>query len=1135
MLQHNWRKIGRWAALIGATFIGLLVLLLGIARSYLSDARVQKIIQDAVVTQTGAPCELGGVHWGITEGIELRDGKIGAPPGYSQSLLRFSRVAVAWSFWDLFALRLRLREIAFEGLWVVLEKTATGWNFAPQKPSAASSSSPAAPEKPPAEVTPTPFSLPSLPIEVIVERLFFELRGIEVLEPQRSIHAERVVLEGAFLGKGQSISTDLTLQVLGEKPDAPGRVTLVQTQSPKNVLINEAFRFAIRARGYGDLEVQLKNRTTIESSELPRLDVQGEMELRANLLTRTLTLNKNLWKVGERSFLEMTGEANQLFGDAGLQLQNTTLLLDLAEMSALLKTFVSEQRMAGTVAVSLPPTSVSLAALQHPEHLQTTVHAEGQNISVQVNGQRVEAGNLLMTLQLQNGNATLSNQFKAQKLVVPPQEVVDLNVDLFVQTPLQPWLAPSPDGNVDAKLRIDAAQLSLGEQSLTQLTVKLGVLSPVELLQKKKSQNPAKIDLSFSLGSYANKTLRIPAIGQKLHMLLYDLQGNRFDIGELTGQAGRFMDWQASGSFDEVLSARPRIANFTWTLGVADLAKPMALFPDLKNNLEIGGSVELRFRAQGIVPYQQLQQQAVLPHVDMNSGETTWTQAVQMYADYFQGWSDRFAQGLPFSASVALKTEKLIYHDAQNSVDGLHMLATAGLAHTGPFFHVDLGIDDVSSPVVMRGLGWQLRSDFQKGVFVGTSDFKLDHYEQASLVAPMTKVSFDVVTRYKLGGDFVVDKCEVVAPSLGLTANVQGLVTKPLRVALARGWEKPNLAGVDVELAYTLLVDQKHLTAMTSGGPELSGALGFDGEATVKNGQATIHSILHAQDFFYKTPDLLVEKMNGSIPMDFQFRFSKDSEGTVIARDLPLGEGVMTLLTDEQSLKERPVRAPYYSRLRAYRRAHGLRAQKIVSGRYEIEDFLLEGEVRQGQVLVDWFTMHILGGDVSGDLALQIARDASFQGLANMKITNMDASYFAALNLKPGADSELSADMRMAFVFAPSVRDFSLDMNVTKIGAQTLDRFIQLLDPEGRNKSLQDTRGYLWYARLDGLSVWTRYENLNMDLSYKFLPSIPGLGLLWRPIPTELVRRYRLTEKLDVYLQPAIDAYVAPYLGWAAN
>jgi hypothetical protein len=183
-------------------------------------------------------------------------------------------------------------------------------------------------------------------------------------------------------------------------------------------------------------------------------------------------------------------------------------------------------------------------------------------------------------------------------------------------------------------------------------------------------------------------------------------------------------------------------------------------------------------------------------------------------------------------------------------------------------------------------------------------------------------------------------------------------------------------------------------------------------------------------------------------------------------------------------------------------------------------------------LLVDRLGMHILGGDIDGNMALQIGRDASLRTDVAVKVSNIDASYFKVLQMEPGPHAELSADMQLGFMAARRGRDLTFDVNVTKIGSDTLDRFLLFLDGGDEDGPMSDIRGYLGLVVLKGVKAWVRFENLNMDLDAAPFLRIPTTTLGYPNIDREILRRFSLTGFLDTSLQNVIDETIAPMLGW---
>ncbi|MEM6731918.1 MAG: hypothetical protein AAF658_10200, partial [Myxococcota bacterium] len=144
----------------------------------------------------------------------------------------------------------------------------------------------------------------------------------------------------------------------------------------------------------------------------------------------------------------------------------------------------------------------------------------------------------------------------------------------------------------------------------------------------------------------------------------------------------------------------------------------------------------------------------------------------------------------------------------------------------------------------------------------------------------------------------------------------------------------------------------------------------------------------------------------------------------------------------------------------------------------------------------------------------------SVSGTMDLKLSNIDASTFPALDLEPGPESEVDADSSFQFEFAENRRDLTGNMNVTRMSSTALDRFLQLLDPQEENASIQGTRFWLDLAQINGVALWLAYENLNMDLDANSIIKIPFTGYGFPSFERELLRRYSLSESLDLYLDP---------------
>jgi hypothetical protein len=269
-----------------------------------------------------------------------------------------------------------------------------------------------------------------------------------------------------------------------------------------------------------------------------------------------------------------------------------------------------------------------------------------------------------------------------------------------------------------------------------------------------------------------------------------------------------------------------------------------------------------------------------------------------------------------------------------------------------------------------------------------------------------------------------------------------------------------------------------------------------------------------------------VQNVNGTLPFDVRLVFGPNDAATPLAFQVGFGGGRVALLTSGDDIRNKPSRPVHYARLVPYRRRQGLSVERIESGVMQLSNIALDARVRDGVLAADRIAMNVLGGDVLGEMAVQLDRHNRVVGLVDFKTSNIDASNFEGLDLEPGPASELSADINVAMVFGPAERDLAVTMNVTKVGDQAFDRLLQALSDNGKDEKMESYRSQLGLVDIREVAIWMRYENLNMDLDYSAV--VPG----YSPIPREMLRRFPMSGILDVQLQPYLDRYLAPNLGW---
>ena len=239
--------------------------------------------------------------------------------------------------------------------------------------------------------------------------------------------------------------------------------------------------------------------------------------------------------------------------------------------------------------------------------------------------------------------------------------------------------------------------------------------------------------------------------------------------------------------------------------------------------------------------------------------------------------------------------------------------------------------------------------------------------------------------------------------------------------------------------------------------PFLQGGLNRP-RALQDKGTITIEGGMNCDHLNDESPEFVVQMLQGNIPHSIVLESFNHPDNMSIAHNIRLGGGTLYLHTAPAGVEQNITRKVYYDDLRPYRQEACLEIGYLKSGDYELNNVLLDATIQNGAINANHFSTELLGGDILGNLTLRLNSKREFNAHLMVQASNIDASNFVKLDLQPGPDSELSADMRLSLYAAPAQRDINLDVNVTQIGKKTLDRFLQLLDPNKRTPKFKDSR-----------------------------------------------------------------------------
>ncbi len=1184
-----WRRVVRGLGIAVVAIGGLAVILLIAVRLYFSDDRVRMLALDQARARVPAEVELAGLELSLVSGIELRGLRVGPPEGFERDVVAFDRVAVRWSLWDLLFLEVIIDEVAIEGLHLCVEENQEhGRNLDVIIAALAPPSEDDDEEEPDSE---EPFELaqPSLPVRVEVREIVMKGTSVEVLRPDLTASLNRFGIKGNFAGEGDAI--DLALWVgLGEAWAPSDILVKLEGPDPISIEVKQRLGLDIATTGFGDVRVGLDLDTdagVTRGEPLPRLRVTGKVAVVGDLLQQKLELSQCTWTIGEETKLVLLAAFTGFLGPATeqrLALQQLELRSRLDELSPIVGAFVPGMSLAGNLGLRVEPTSATVEGLSDPLSLSSRLFLELRQVNFAMSDLQAAGLDADIEAGATAGNADLTAQLRLRELVTAGQRFAGANLHLTAVSPLAPWLGEStnawgPPPDVTANLELFMRRGGLKDTwSAERSRLRVDAKAPIDLILNLRSQRPLiaalRLDVARGSGGPAvakDLSLRLDArafdfAGKQVRANLgltvadtvvqfgkeslrapnlelnTDLQasGAAYTIHSFTLGAADLLEIEISGAVSEPASSTPSFDGLTVELMPFPVQDLFVLLPaSWRPTQQLDGKVGFDVTLHGEVPLDELTGLAEPPAIEPSADEA---ETLRGWFAYLERWSARFARGMPFSLDVGVITDGVNFADDTNDVRGIDLETNVGMATWGPYFTTSLVVAEVVAPETARDLTAGLAFDIRDGSVNLSSRVLAGWYDRAELLRPLEGAVFDLRLKYKVGGDLLLEKLAVRAPDRPAELTLDGLIIKPVRMFLQNGWKREGLPGVEAELRWHTAFSSERLAPVAVGAPAVGGGMTLDGSLSVEDGLLVLVGGLDCDALSVRltspapqgsgqpASETLIDTVSGQLPFDVRLAFRPHPDATPLALDdVGFGGGKIGLITSQHDIRNRPSRPVHYERLLPYRTRRALSIKRIVSGDVHLDNLELDAKIEAGIVAADRIALHLLGGDVLGELALQLSSDNNLLGQINFKMSNIDASYFKTLNLEPGPESELSGDINLGFLFSPAKRDLTVAMNLTKIGSQSFDRFLQFLSDGGKDEKIEDYRGQLALVTINEVAVWMRYEALNVDLDSTAL--IPG----YRPIPRDMLRRYSLSGFLDVYLQPQIDTYLALALGWVPS
>jgi len=428
---------------------------------------------------------------------------------------------------------------------------------------------------------------------------------------------------------------------------------------------------------------------------------------------------------------------------------------------------------------------------------------------------------------------------------------------------------------------------------------------------------------------------------------------------------------------------------------------------------------------------------------------------------------------------------------------------------------------------------------------------------------------------YPRGGTVDLRHLEVALPQDGLTAELSGRLTRsPSRAFVPKVKGRAN---VDLDRLRYLFPFIGSASGRLAGeiGIEPAGSSGVD-----------FFAVTEVDGFSYASPTVLLLDANGRVPLRQRValppptpddgprgaveRLMDDDLVPRLLELLGLFTGGARLVVDaDDVLSDAPRTAAYESLRPYYTQDPRFSARELVIGGLRVGAMSVDALYSSGVIRLDRFAGQLWEGDVFGDLAVQLAGPDDIRARMRLTVTDLNidiptAPLLGIPRVDPD-DRELYlvsgiADLRV------KVSRRSINGNVDiDMGAETIVRLIDAIDPKGEDEQLQSIRSqlasilegilpFVFGEELSGARIWVSQNLLNQTFVwdrpwFSYNPLVPIFRLIqvatgelsellagkrWEPTLVNLVpeiRRRNLAEVWELAVWAWIVDLFSPVAG----
>jgi hypothetical protein len=1079
-----------------------------------SDKNLQKWTEKAFTHVLHTNVSFQAFSFSFLKGFKLGGCHIGALPGTSTTLGGFEEFSMQWDWKSLFKGTVKWNSVRLTGL-VINQKNTPEENTLESLEKVLQGTKQKTPQKPASEKPSEPLYLP---LKVIFKNVYVHVRAYTYQTHTDLLQLKNVSLNAYTEGHKNNIRIDASLNSSDEKGHSEKSFFVWENFLEKKKIqdihhISSNFHYSYL--NFFNVLFDWRHEFAVSYPQKETLFFPAHLvlESKVNFKEESVDVQKMDFKFGQKSSMNLSLLAQGIKKQPHVSIKKAHMDVDLNEWNPIVQMMDAESFVKGTVKAQAHTGFYDIKKT----YAEQKTHLEGEFLLEKIDAcvyEKCFSGlNNLLKVSFQENKLFLQN--KGSLNVLSLDQIILKNTSLEIKSHIDDvnkFLKDQAKGSLSIVLKIPYAndKKYVMHHIFSQTDVQFSKNSPFFL----RGQEKIRIQ-EFKLGKSGFKEINLDFNVLKDKEFIH--------LQKMQWVVENNMDIRASGSFQWPFSSSVRLNDMSISYGFKDLS-----FFNSKNDFLgevpyfLSGTMHGDIHADGRIPLNS--KSSLCEKIAYHKNDLSYD---DLYGCY-QFWMNKELLRAQFSLNfnnADFRNEKTHLHmnDMQLKIQNKTQNNTFEMRFIGDFQEEEKELKQIH--VFSNASIFNEKTDFFFHLKV--EEFK--NKKQDMLYKGIQNKTEAVVLK---NGSLMLSPVSLEVKSEAIkglwSVEVKNIwdVLKDLKT------QETGLKKSNVLVQGKAVFESRDKVFLKDKKTYLKGSAGVFSQCVLSENKVSLWSQFKFDGFEYYSENMHIENVSGSFPSEIEISFEKKENAMVLSSEkgsLPLYFMLQKDPTEDS--KKRPV---YFERIRPYLSSSGVRIEKALLGKEEIKNVVLDASINHGLIDMHAFSWFFWGGDVVGHARLEV--DSKKELLANMVIraSDIDASYFSQLNIEPGKSSQMNADFDMSLLFAENNRDIRMNMNVTKVGRNTLDRFLLVLDPEEKDTSIQNTRKKLKFIQIQGVSAWIRYEQLNMDLAYNALFRIPGTDIGWRPLDREMLRRYSLSEMLDVQIQPKVRSSLGPLLGWSS-